>query len=360
MHPSILRSGSRSSAHILAFLKRKRDGDVTRDDSPKTSNPCGFPRSNPAQACVACDAFLPAFFHCLSGDAAGRFASMSVRWGVSYFGTRCCQSRPTRAAARERDFLAEHSRVTGFRPDIEGLRGIAVLIVVAFHCGIPGFQGGFVGVDVFFVLSGYLITGLLVKRDSTILPTEPTEFLCASCSPFAAGMRSHALGHPHCGAFLLAPAELSFAGRAAACHGTLHQQSLFCEKCCRLFCPECAIKSHVTHMVARGGGTVLLVLATPDHVGAADAINASTRHGAVKRDARFTSRLRLVHSAQWHICLLPAARKSVGIRHWRAGRLTPARPLEDFREDVVGRRLDRSLADSRLRALSQRAQTFLA
>ena len=44
------------------------------------------------------------------------------------------------------------------------MRGVAVLLVVAFHAGLPGFQGGFIGVDVFFVLSGYLITGLLVKE----------------------------------------------------------------------------------------------------------------------------------------------------------------------------------------------------
>jgi len=53
---------------------------------------------------------------------------------------------------------------TVFRPDIEGLRAIAILIVVAFHARLPGFSGGFVGVDVFFVLSGYLITGLLVRE----------------------------------------------------------------------------------------------------------------------------------------------------------------------------------------------------
>jgi peptidoglycan/LPS O-acetylase OafA/YrhL len=51
-----------------------------------------------------------------------------------------------------------------FRPDIEGLRGIAVLMVVLYHVGVPGSGGGFTGVDVFFVLSGYLITDLLVKE----------------------------------------------------------------------------------------------------------------------------------------------------------------------------------------------------
>ena len=51
-----------------------------------------------------------------------------------------------------------------FRPDIEGLRAVAVLAVVLFHAGVPGITGGFVGVDVFFVLSGFLITGLLLRE----------------------------------------------------------------------------------------------------------------------------------------------------------------------------------------------------
>ncbi len=54
-----------------------------------------------------------------------------------------------------------------FRPDIEGLRGIAVLLVVAYHVGLPLAGGGFVGVDVFFVLSGFLITGLLRQEAAT-------------------------------------------------------------------------------------------------------------------------------------------------------------------------------------------------
>ncbi|THV43472.1 acyltransferase family protein [Glycomyces buryatensis] len=52
----------------------------------------------------------------------------------------------------------------GFRPDIQGLRAIAVGLVLLSHAGFPGFAGGYVGVDVFFVLSGFLITSLLVKE----------------------------------------------------------------------------------------------------------------------------------------------------------------------------------------------------
>jgi len=52
----------------------------------------------------------------------------------------------------------------GFRPDIEGLRAVAVLAVVLFHAEVPGLGGGFVGVDVFFVISGFLITGLLWRE----------------------------------------------------------------------------------------------------------------------------------------------------------------------------------------------------
>jgi peptidoglycan/LPS O-acetylase OafA/YrhL len=55
-------------------------------------------------------------------------------------------------------------RSSGFRSDIEGLRAIAVLLVVVFHTGAGVLGGGFIGVDVFFVLSGYLITGLLVEE----------------------------------------------------------------------------------------------------------------------------------------------------------------------------------------------------
>lgn len=56
----------------------------------------------------------------------------------------------------------EHPRA--FRPDVQALRALAVVLVVWYHADLPGFHGGFLGVDVFFVISGFVITGVLLKE----------------------------------------------------------------------------------------------------------------------------------------------------------------------------------------------------
>lgn len=85
-----------------------------------------------------------------------------------------------------------------YRPEIDGLRALAVTTVVLFHAGVPGFANGFVGVDIFFVISGFLITSIIARENSEggfsyrafvmrrvrrILPA--LTFVMLACIPFA-------------------------------------------------------------------------------------------------------------------------------------------------------------------------------
>ncbi len=68
-----------------------------------------------------------------------------------------------------------------YRPDIDGLRAISVLAVILFHAGVPGFSGGYVGVDVFFVISGYLITQVLTAPSERALAGQLGKFYVRRC-----------------------------------------------------------------------------------------------------------------------------------------------------------------------------------
>jgi peptidoglycan/LPS O-acetylase OafA/YrhL len=68
-----------------------------------------------------------------------------------------------------------------FRPDVEGLRAVAVVLVVLYHAGVPRVTGGYIGVDVFFVLSGFVITGLLLRERSTTGKTRLLSFYGRRC-----------------------------------------------------------------------------------------------------------------------------------------------------------------------------------
>ncbi len=62
---------------------------------------------------------------------------------------------------------AQRPAETGFRNDIEGLRGFTLLAIVGWHISMPGVSGGFVGPDIFFEISGFVITGQLWRQVSS-------------------------------------------------------------------------------------------------------------------------------------------------------------------------------------------------
>lgn len=111
--------------------------------------------------------------------------------------------------------MQPHNRSQPFRPDIEGLRAVAILLVVAYHCGIPTLPGGFIGVDVFFVLSGYLITGLLVAEVEKTTKLNLLQFYARRARRLLPAAALAVLATLLVGSIILAPQELTFTSRAA-------------------------------------------------------------------------------------------------------------------------------------------------
>lgn len=72
----------------------------------------------------------------------------------------------TRDTSR-RDSSPQDTGRTGFRPDVEGLRAVAIAAVLLYHAGVPFVPGGYIGVDIFFVLSGFLMTRLILGEIET-------------------------------------------------------------------------------------------------------------------------------------------------------------------------------------------------
>ena len=104
----------------------------------------------------------------------------------------------------------------GYRPDIEGLRAVAILLVVAAHAGVPWLAGGFVGVDVFFVLSGYLITGLLVQEMRATGGVRLLDFYARRLRRLLPALLVMVVGTAGAAAVLLAPLEQPAQARVAS------------------------------------------------------------------------------------------------------------------------------------------------
>jgi len=125
-----------------------------------------------------------------------------------------------------------------FRPDIEGLRGVAILAVVGCHCGIAWCTGGFVGVDIFFVLSGYLITGLLASEYAATSRIDFPGFyarrarrLLPACILMLAATALFAV-------LFLSPQEMIITGRAARAAGLYFSNVYFDRSAADYFAPN--------------------------------------------------------------------------------------------------------------------------
>ena len=152
-----------------------------------------------------------------------------------------------------------------YRADIDGLRAIAVIPVVLYHAGVPGFGGGFVGVDIFFVISGYLICGMIdadirkgsfslgnfyKRRILRILPALFAMFLGTSCLAY----------------LYFLPVELQDYSRSlASAIGSV--SNVYFAQTAELF--RCAGRHQTTaaYLVARRGRAVLLRRSAPDAAG---------------------------------------------------------------------------------------------
>jgi peptidoglycan/LPS O-acetylase OafA/YrhL len=134
--------------------------------------------------------------------------------------------------------MAANDSAESFRPDVEGLRGVAVLIVVGCHCGISWCRGGFVGVDVFFALSGYLITSLLVAEYRATSRIELRNFYARRARRLLpAGVLVLAVTSFFALAFLT-PQEMTFAGRAARWAGLYVSNVFFDHSASDYFAPD--------------------------------------------------------------------------------------------------------------------------
>lgn len=102
-----------------------------------------------------------------------------------------------------------------YRPDIDGLRALAILPILLLHCGITQLRGGFIGVDIFFVISGYLITGI-IHRDMTLGTFSIGRFYRRRIVRILPALGVMAALVLAIGCFLLLPTSLSDLGRSLA------------------------------------------------------------------------------------------------------------------------------------------------
>lgn len=108
------------------------------------------------------------------------------------------------------------TRAAPYRPDIDGLRAVSVLAVILFHAEVPWFPGGYVGVDVFFVISGYLITQVLMAPSERGLRAQLRDFYVRRCRRILPALIAMLLASALVAYWLFLPRELMRFGKFLA------------------------------------------------------------------------------------------------------------------------------------------------
>jgi peptidoglycan/LPS O-acetylase OafA/YrhL len=132
--------------------------------------------------------------------------------------------------------LATHAY--GIRTDVEALRGVAILLVVAYHCHVPATPGGFIGVDVFYVLSGYLITGLLTTEIERTSRLSLLQFYARRVRRLLPASSLVVLVTLVVGALTLAPQELNLTSRTARANALYVSNLFFLQSSSDYFSPR--------------------------------------------------------------------------------------------------------------------------
>ena len=131
----------------------------------------------------------------------------------------------TTAAADPRGAVA--GATDWFRGDIDGLRAVAIVAVVAYHANLAGFAGGFVGVDVFFVISGYLITTKLVAESERTGRVELLAFWAKRLRRLVPAMATMLVAALILSLFVLSPRELPRVAQSGAAASVYVSNILF-------------------------------------------------------------------------------------------------------------------------------------
>jgi hypothetical protein len=211
-----------------------------------------------------------------------------------------------------------NSETKQFRLDIEGLRAVAVFAVVAFHFGLPGIRGGFVGVDVFFVISGYLITSLLVRELEESGGIDLMRFYGRRARRLLPAVLLMTIAILVAVPFVFPPHRQLRLAKAAAATSLYVSNVLFLQQAQSYFAKR--VEPVPTYMVFGGGRAVLPGLACVTSSDIPSRTSSSAPGGyASRRDPALIRTLRMAYPLQPAVGLLCVARTSLGIRHRRIG-----------------------------------------